>query len=292
MSTQITTPASPTTPPGAAPVTTPGAGVDAAQARRTRTSRHVPLTYLRTELAVTARGADTVFFCLLMPLGMYLIFGRMSGFEGTSVGAGNVTANIMASMATYSAAIAATCAAASAAIDLAGGWGRQVALTRCGVRGYVTVKAASAVILAIIPVAVILAVGAATGARIDSQGRWALTALACLSSAVPFALYGLLAGLAVPSPRTVGMVGSSVAALAFLANVFVPLSGILLSIGRWTPLYGPAALAHRVFQGDVVATATGTVHECVWVGAANLVGWTLVLLVACLVARRRQLGRR
>ena len=31
--------------------------------------------------------------------------------------------------------------------------------------------------------------------------------------------------------------------MAFLGNVFTPMSGLLLDIGRFTPLYGYAALA-------------------------------------------------
>ncbi|VEG26960.1 ABC transporter [Actinomyces howellii] len=249
-------------------------------------------TYVRIETLVTLRRADTVFFTIIMPLGMYLLFGQMSEFETTSVGHGNITASIMVNMSTYSAAIAATTAAASAAVEQAGGWGRQIALTAGGMRTYATARLISAVLVALCPLVLIFSAGALTGAVIDSPLRWAACFLICLGATLPFAVFGLAAGLWLPSNAAAGVAGASISVFGFLGNLFMPLSGFLFTLAHYTPLYGPGSLAVRPVQGDKVATMTGVVEEPVWYGLANLAAWTLVFALMCLAARRRSTLRR
>lgn len=258
---------------------------------RGRVRQPRPWTYLRVELLATLRRADTLFFTILMPLGMYLLFGKMSEFQTTSIGHGNVTAGIMTNMSTYSAAIAATSIAAAAAVEQAGGWGRQIALTAGGMRSYVITKLLTAVTISVIPVVLIFSAGALTGAVIDSPARWAASFALALVAAVPFSCFGLAVGLWVPSNTAVGVAGSSVSVLAFLGNLFMPLSGALFAIAHYTPLYGPGTLALRPLSGDVVATMTGTVSEPAWYCLANLGTWTSVFILLCLAARRRSTVR-
>lgn len=278
-----------TTPATSAPtLTTPAPAASRVPHRRPG----LPWTYWRVETLATLRRADTLFFTILMPLGMYLLFGKMSDFQTTSVGHGNVTATIMVNMAVYSAAIAATSVAASAAVEQAGGWGRQVALTAGGLRSYIIAKLLTAVTISVIPAVLIFATGALTGATIDSPGRWATSFLLSLVPAVPFACFGLAAGLWVPSNTAVGVASASVSIMAFLGNVFMPLSGVLFTIAHFTPLYGPATLAGRPVSGSTVATMTGTVSEPLWYSLVNLVAWTTAFLLLCLAARRRSTVRK
>ncbi|MDO4243137.1 MAG: ABC transporter [Actinomyces sp.] len=280
----MTTTAAPSTP---SPVT----GPRSATAPRRPTRRPSPWTYVRVETLATLRRADTLFFTIIMPLGMYLLFGKMSEFETMSVGNGNITASIMVNMSTYSAAIAATTAAASAAVEQAGGWGRQIALTAGGMRTYATARLISALLVSLFPLVLIFAAGALTGAVIDSPQRWAACFLICLGTTVPFAIFGLAAGLWFPSNTATGVAGASISVFAFLGNLFMPLSGLLFTIAHYTPLYGPGSLAVRPLQGDTVATTTGLVEEPVWYGLANLVAWTLVFTLMCVAARRRSTVR-
>lgn len=259
--------------------------------RAARRRPGLPWTYWRVETLATLRRADTLFFTILMPLGMYLLFGKMSDFQTTSVGHGNVTAAIMVNMSVFSAAIAATSIAASAAVEQAGGWGRQVALTAGGLRSYVLAKLLTAVTISIIPAVLIFAAGALTGATIDSPERWAASFVLSLVPAVPFACFGLAAGLWVPSNTAVGVASASVSIMAFLGNVFMPLSGVLFTLAHWTPLYGPAVLAQRPLTDGVVASMTDAVSEPLWYGLANLVGWTTLFLLLCAAARRRSTVR-
>ncbi|MCI7457914.1 MAG: ABC transporter [Actinomyces urogenitalis] len=251
-----------------------------------------PWTYARIEVTTTLRRLDTIFFTLIMPLGMYLLFGKMSDFESTSVGHGNVTASVMINMAAYSVAISATALTASSAVEMAEGWGRQVSLTSGGLRAYLLAKLTSATVISFLPVLLIFVAGAATGAEIGSAGRWLASLALAMTPAVPFSVFGLAAGLWVPSRTAVGVASSSVAVFAFLAGIFMPLGGVLFTIAHYTPLYGAGTLATWALQGDVVATMDGVVHEPVWYALANLVAWTVLFALACLAARRRTGARR
>ena len=58
-----------------------------------------------------------------------------------------------------------------------------------------------------------------------------------------FAIYGLAVCLAFRSHNAIGIASGLIVVMAFLGNVFTPMSGLMLDIGRFTPLYGYAALA-------------------------------------------------
>lgn len=251
-----------------------------------------PSTYIRIEVLSTLRRVDTLFFTVFMPLGMYLLFGKMNDFESTSVGHGNITASIMIRMAAYSVAISSTALAASSAVELAGGWGRQISLTSGGMRSYLLAKLTAAIAISTLPVVLIFTTGLFTGAQIDSPGRWMASFILCLVPALPFSAFGLAAGMWFPSYTAVGVASSSVAVFAFLGGLFMPLSGVLFTLSHYSPLYGPAQLAARPLQGDVVTTMTGIVHEPVWYALANLVVWTVLFVAACLAARARSTVRR
>ena len=250
------------------------------------------LPYLLTELRTTVLRADTIIFIIVMPLGMYLLFGAMTSYSDLDAGRGNVAAVVMVNMADFSAAVSSTTVAGSSAIELAGGWGRQMGLTPGGMRSYYLVKSASAVLLSLVPTTLLFIAGVLTGARCDTPLIWAVSYLGCLLPTIPFALYGLTIGMWFPSQGAVGTAAASVTVWAFLANIFMPISGTLFTIAHFTPLYGAATLAQRPIMKDVINTGTGSVHENPWLQVANLVAWTLVLAVICLASRRRGTSRR
>ena len=58
-----------------------------------------------------------------------------------------------------------------------------------------------------------------------------------------FAIYGLAITTIFRTQSAIGVASGSIVVMAFLGNVFSPMSGLMLDIGRFTPLYGYAALA-------------------------------------------------
>ncbi len=250
------------------------------------------LTYYRLELRRLRRDYVTMFFTAGLPAFFYVIFGAAPSYGSDPVREGNVAMWIMIAMAAYGAITATTGIGGRAAIERMQGWGRQLGLTPLTDQGYVAVKAATALTIAAVPIALIFAIGAATGAAAPLW-VWVVSALVVLVGAATFALYGLCFGLAFRSEAAVGAASGSLVVLSFLGNIFIPLSGWQLAVARFTPLYGYVALARRALSGGYsVSTAGGlTGPEPLWQPLANLVVWTAVFAVAAVVLVRRGRAR-
>ncbi len=258
----------------------------------TTTARPRLLPYALTEFRNNILYPDTIIFTILLPLGLYLTFGAMTSYGDQPVGNGNVAAYTMICMAVFSVSMSATAIAGGSAVELAGGWGRQMMLTPWGLRGYYAVKAGCALVTSLVPLTLIFAAGALTGARCGSWTTWAASYALCLVPALPFSLYGLAVGMWFRSNQAVGTATASLSLWGFLSNVFLPLGGVLLKIAHFTPLYGGAMLALRPLLGDVVITSDGEVTEPLWQPLTNLIAWTLLLALICVASQRRAMARR
>jgi ABC-2 type transport system permease protein len=250
-------------------------------------------TYLRLELKRFFRDFTSVFFIAVLPCFLYVIFGAAQSYSKESAGNGNVSMYVLLSMAAYGAVTATVSIGGSAAVERMQGWGRQLGLTPLSDAGFVATKAIVGLIVALIPVGLIYVIGAATGAR-GTTTVWLVGAVILLVGAGIFAIYGLIFGLVFRSESAVGAASGSLVSLAFLGNLFFPLSGVLLTIAKFTPLYGYVALARRALTDGYVVTADGAqvIFEPLWQPVTNVVTWTVLFVVAALAAvrfgRRRQ----
>lgn len=170
------------------------------------------------------------------------------------------------------------------------GWGRQLALTPMTDGAYVRIKSTIALMIAAIPIALVFVLGALTGAEGDLR-VWVLSALILLAGATTFSLYGLCFGLAFRSEAAVSAASGTLVILGFMGNIFFPLTGWLLTVAKFTPLYGYVQLArYPLTEGFNLDTTTGAmIEEAGWVPVANVVVWTLIfaLLATWLVRRGR-----
>ena len=261
---------------------------------RLRPARPV-LTYLWLDLFRSLREPANLFFVIAFPLAMYLVFGRLNASAGDygTYAHGNVSASVMLAMASFSACLGATSASAAAAVEQSAGWGRQMAVTGQGLRGYLVVKTGTAVGTAALPVTVVLTAGALTDSQMEGWA-WAASPLICLIGVLPFVLWGLAAGMWLPSSASIGIATSLVSLFAFIGNTFMPLNHTLLTISRFTPMYGATALARwPLGEGWVyVPDRQGGVHDPLWMPLANLVAWTLIFGLLVIGARRRATRRR
>ncbi len=261
---------------------------------RLRPARPV-LTYLWLDLFRSLREPANLFFVIAFPLAMYLVFGRLNASAGNygPHAHGNVSASVMLAMASFSACLGATSASAAAAVEQSAGWGRQMAVTGQGLRGYLVVKTGTAVGTAALPVTVVLTAGALTDSLMEGWA-WAASPLICLIGVLPFVLWGLAAGMWLPSSASIGIATSLVSLFAFIGNTFMPLNHTLLTISRFTPMYGATALARwPLGEGWVyVPDRQGGVHDPLWMPLANLVAWTLIFGLLVIGARRRATRRR
>ncbi len=232
------------------------------------------LIYAGLELRRVFRDYVSMFFIAVLPAFFYLIFGAAQEFGDENAGNGNVAMYVMVSMAAYGAVTATSGIGGMAAVERMQGWGRQLGLTPLRDTGYVQIKAVVAVVVAAIPILAIYLLGLFTDAE-GSATAWVLSAVIVLAGAVVFALYGLVFGLAFRSEAAVGAASGSLVILAFMGNIFFPLSGTLLTLAKFTPLYGYVALArYPLTEGYVVSTDGGTVtQEPLWVPLLNVSVW-------------------
>ena len=246
-------------------------------------------TYTALELKRVFRDYVSMFFIAVLPAFFYLVFGASQDFAGQRAGHGNVAMYIMISMAAYGAVTATTGVGGMAAVERAQGWGRQLGLTPLTDHAYVAMKAVVALAVAAVPVALIYVLGVVTGAEGDAAA-WALSIVLLLLGASVFALFGLVMGLAFRTEAAVGAASGSLVIMGFLGNIFIPLSGTMLAIARFTPLYGYAALARYPVTRGALPTTDGTLlQEPLWYAVVNVVAWLTVfaLLATWLVRRGR-----
>ncbi|CUR55333.1 ABC superfamily ATP binding cassette transporter, permease protein [metagenome] len=241
-------------------------------------------TYGRLDLRRQLRDRFGMFFIVGLPTFMFLVFGLGSD---DAVGTGNVAMYVMISMAAYGAVTATTGVAGSAATEQVMGWGRQLGLTPMRPLAFVATKAAIAMVVALLPVTLIFSIGALTGAR-GSWSDWVLAGVLVWLGSALFAIYGLAMSLVFRGPNATGIASGMIVILAFLGNVFTPMSGLLLDIGRLTPLYGYAALARFPLTEGYLPTGG---RDPLWLPVANVLAWTILFSLLALWGVRRSRAR-
>lgn len=245
------------------------------------------LTYYRLELRRLRRDPVTLFFTAALPAFMFIIFGASPDYGDEPVRDGNVAMWVMIAMAGYGAVTATTGLGGSAAVERMQGWSRQLGLTPLTDTGYVRVKAAASLTIAALPIALIYTIGALTGAEAPLS-VWIISAVILLAGASTFALYGLSFGLAFRSEAAVSAAGGSLVILSFLGNIFIPLSGWQLTVGKFTPLYGYVSLARRALTGGNAVDGDGNLIPIpLWQPLTNVLVWTTVFaVIATLLVHR------
>lgn len=260
-----------------------------------RPRRRTPLfnaTYYAMEVTRTFRDLMGLFFIAVLPAFLFVIFGASQDYSQAPIGHGNVAFYIMISMAAYGAVTATTSIGGLAAIERLQGWGRQLGLTPLRDVQYVLVKMALGVTIATIPVALIYILGFLLGAE-AAGGVWLISATLVVLGAAVFSIYGLVFALAFRTEGAVSAASGTLVILAFLGNLFFPLSGVMLTIAKFTPLYGIVALArYPLTEGWMLEGTDGPlVHEPLWIPAANVAAWLLILALLAIYLVRRGRGR-
>lgn len=247
------------------------------------------LTYVWIEFLRQIRNPGVLAFTILLPAAMAVIFGTAFDYGDLSVGDGNVTMYILLGMVAYGAVLATNGIGGQAAIEQMQGWGRQLGLTPVSSIGFIATKAIVAITLSLGTVLVILGIGVLIGA----EARWWVWLqsglIAWLGSTI-FALFGLALGLMFRSEAAAGISGGALVILGFLGNMFVPLSGAMLAVAKWTPLYGYVTLVRwPLVEGFDMET--GEIVTPLWQPIVNVVVWALIFAVLAVWGALRSRGR-
>ncbi len=248
-------------------------------------------TIIGLEISRQFREYIGLFFMVVLPAFFFIIFAVAMDFGNAEMGNGNQRMYSMVSMAAYGAVVATASIGSQAAVERMQGWGRQIGITPLPDASYVGAKTVVSVAITVLPIGIIYLLGVLTGAE-GTATAWALTALLSIAGAVMFALWGLVWGLAIRSEAATAVAGASTVVLAFLGNLFMPLSGTLLAIAKFTPLYGYAALArYPITEGWLPQIDGEMVHEPIWIPLLNVASWTTVLAIIAVLLVRRSRGR-
>ncbi|KMY23987.1 hypothetical protein ACU19_01025 [Actinobaculum suis] len=250
------------------------------------------LTTLRLDFVRFFRDPSVLFFVMALPALIYLIFGGTSEYRDAPVGDTTVGALLMVNMAIYGALSATTTVASSSAVEKMQGWGRQLGLSGQSNREYALSKALLGGAAAVMPVSLVYIIDAITDGRL-SAGEWIACFTITVVGAGLFASFGLMLGLLLRGDAANAVASGSLVLLSFAGNLFTPLSGVLLTIAKFTPFYGLGVLVRYPLSGGV-GMQTGsmeTVPEDLTVGVINFVVWMLIFFVGCAIAVSRDRNR-
>ncbi|WP_019202304.1 ABC transporter permease [Tsukamurella sp. 1534] len=242
--------------------------------------------YLLLDVRRLFRNRQTLLITAVLPVVLYLALFRQRGVDARFAH-GDFAAWMMIGLALYGAAAAATTTAAAVASERSTGWVRTLRLTPLRPRAYIVTKVLGALAVAALPVLIVGALGAATGARADARVWVFSLLLAWLGSAV-FGALGLALGLALKPEIVLHVPGLLLTVLAFAGNVFFPLSGAALTASQFTPMYGVAALARYPLTDGWQLTGE---HTSILVAVVNVLVWLAVFGSVGAVAYRRGAAR-
>ncbi|WP_435299027.1 ABC transporter permease [Timonella sp. A28] len=247
-------------------------------------------TYIRIDLIRQLRDFGNITFVIAMPVVMYMIFGASFSMGDEMFGNGNIKFYTMVSMASYGAALAATSVAGTAAIEQMQGWGRQVGLTPVTNRSVVAMKVVVALIVTTFEITILFIAGLLTGAKADSPAIWISSFLIILGGATLYALFGFAVAMHFKSESALSVATGVLVLMAFLGNVFMPLTGTMLQMAHFTPLYGYVGLARwPQIEGALAPPAEG--FDEMWMLLANFVGWFIVFAAVAVVSVRNGRSR-
>lgn len=253
--------------------------------RRPVAARPRAVAYAGLDLRRQLRDKVGMFFIVALPAFLFFVFGIG---DDETYGSANVAMYVMVSMAAYGAVTATTTVAGAAATEQTMGWGRQLALTPLPPLAFVAVKTAVAMAVAAVPIALIYAIGVATGSSGDAFDWLASAGIVWLGSSL-FAVYGLALCLIFKGENAASIASGLIVILSFLGNVFTPMDGIILEIGRFTPLYGYAGLARYPISEGTLPMDAG--HDPVWLLLANVASWTVIFAALAVWGLRRRRER-
>ncbi|HEY3709221.1 MAG TPA: ABC transporter permease [Amycolatopsis sp.] len=231
--------------------------------------------YLRLEILRIVRSPQFALFTIAVPLGMFLLFG---GLFGDLAGPDGIKASVttMINMGAYGAMSGALFTGTRVATERTDGWQRQLRLTPMRGPGYLFVKLASAMAMALPVLLVIFVAGALRGVDLTAM-KWVLSGLGLWLGALPFAVLGLLLGLFGKGDTVGAMTGALMLPLGVFGGLWMPLS----IMPEWM-----SAVAHffPTFWLGRVGTLPVTHGTGLGLAVAVLAAW---LVVPALVVVRR-----
>ncbi|WP_018544318.1 ABC transporter permease [Streptomyces sp. LaPpAH-108] len=208
------------------------------------------------ELTRALRNRKFLFFSVLYPSVIFLIFSSSGGPNAKVDGSGGLTVAtyLMVSMASFGALTAVLMGNSERiAKERESGWVRQLRLTSLPGHGYVLAKTASAAVVSLPSIVMVFVVAAAVkDVRLDAWQWLALTGVIWAGSLV-FAALGVAIGYLASGDAVRPITMIVYFALSLLGGLWMPSTGfprVLQDIADWLPTHAYAALGRAIEQSQ------------------------------------------
>ena len=252
------------------------------------------LRYTLYEIRRSVLSFSSLFYTIIMPVGLYLLFGALQDYAKIKVADGNAAAYVMIGIALYGAISCTVSISGLTVVENVAGWGRQLGLTPMNTGKYLLSKCCVAFIMAAVPITAVNIVARMTKIDMPLKQQIACAALSILCAMV-FGFFGLAIGFLVPSESAVGIANGILVVFSFFGTLFAPLTKDLMPYARFTPLYGAAEIARCPFgKGLTIISGSGAewnMTEPLWYGIVNFSVWTVIFVVATALLMGRRTKR-
>lgn len=247
------------------------------------------IRFIGYDLKQSLLNGSALFNLIIIPCGMYLIFGAAQDYGSYSFRSGNFAAYVMIGMCIYGATLGAMSAAGNTATELDAGWGRQLALTPLTNTQHSLVHATKALVTTLVPVLGVNVVAVATNVKIPLNQQ-IVCSLIAVTAGIIFSFYAVAMVRLFKSSRAVSIASGIMLFFSFFGTTFNPLPLDLLKIARFTPMYGVTELSRYAFTGgDTLTTDSANMitTEPLWYAAANFLIWGTFFVGLCFALRNR-----
>ncbi|GHE04525.1 ABC transporter permease [Streptomyces alanosinicus] len=233
---------------------------------------------IKLELARALRNKKFLFFSVLYPTSLFLIFSSSSGSGEKVDGTGlTVATYLMVSMASFGALTAVLMGNSERiAKERESGWVRQLRLTTLPGRGYVFAKIASAAVVSLPSIIVLfIAAAAIKHVHLDAWQWLALTGIIWAGSLV-FAALGVAIGYLATGDAVRPITMIIYFGLSILGGLWMPTTTfpkVLQDIAKWLPTHAYAALGRAIEQSQTPSTTDVAVLAGYFVLFAGGAAW-------------------
>ena len=251
------------------------------------------LRFIGFDLKQSLFNGAALFNLIIIPCGMYLIFGAMQDYSNISFKDGNAAAYVMIGMSIYGAVMGAMSAAGNSAAEIEAGWGRQLALSPLTPGQLSISQVSKALVTTAFPVVAVNIIALFTGVEIPADQQ-AICALVAIFTGIIFSFYAVAVARIFKNARAVAIASGIMLFFSFFGTTFNPLSLDLLKFARFTPMYGVTELSRFAFTGGDTLTTDSIqwfVTEPLWYALVNFIVWGGIFIGLSFALQNREKTR-
>ncbi len=238
------------------------------------------LAYLRLEILRTLRDRRFLFFTVAFPVALFLLFSSIYGDDGTEPGTGlDVAQYMMVAFGSYGAIGAALNATGPRlAMELHGGWLRQLRVTPLAAWKVITVRILTALVVSLPALVLVTATAVLVQDVQLAAGRWVELLAVLTLATLPFAALGVMIGSFLKPDAAQPAMLMLYLPMAVVGGLWVTvdqLPGFLKEISPWTPANRMAELGWDLVGGHA-PSVTAVAVLAAWTagfGALALLGY-------------------